>query len=183
MIRKGKIARLPRPIREQLNLRMQEGEQDRKIIEWLNTLAEVKVVLMREFKGNAINPPNLSHWRHGGYQEWQRQEEARDAIRQFGADAAELNRAGDGQLTDQLAVCLTARIAVALRDLAGDEEDASPQFQRLRQLCADLVQLRKGDHDAQWLRIEREQLELALKKQAAKTTAREALLKLVEEIK
>jgi hypothetical protein len=35
------------------------------------------------------------------------------------------------------------------------------QLQRLRQLCGDLVALRKGDQNAQWLRIERQKLQMA----------------------
>jgi hypothetical protein len=86
-----------------------------------------------------------------------------EAVRQFGADAAELTQAAGGQLADNLALCLTARIAVALREPAGGGDDPAGQLQRLRHLCADLVALRKGDHNAQWLRIEREKLDLALK--------------------
>jgi hypothetical protein len=47
------------------------------------------------------------------------------------------------------------------------------QLQRLRQLCGDLVALRKGDHNAQWLRIEREKLDLGLRQYNEEAAARQ----------
>ena len=51
MTRKGKIARLPQAIREQINRRLQNGEEGKQIAEWLNTLPEVIAVLSAEFDG------------------------------------------------------------------------------------------------------------------------------------
>lgn len=160
MTRNGKIARLPQTIREQINRRLQNGEEGKKIAEWLNTLPDVRAVMDVEFDGQPISDVNLSNWKLGGYRDWEAQQEALEAVRRFGADAAELTQAADGQLADQLAVCLMARIAVALQQLASGGDDPAAQLQRLRQLCADLVVLRKGDHNAQRLRIEREKLEM-----------------------
>jgi hypothetical protein len=164
MTRRGKIARLPHPIREQINRRLQNGDEGQKIAEWLNRLPKVRAVLKAEFDGQPINENNLSNWKLGGFRDWEAQQEALAAVRQFGADAAELTQAAGGQLADQLAVCLAARIAVALQQPASDGDDPATQLQRLRQLCLNLVALRKGDHNAEWLRIERGKLELDLKK-------------------
>src|ERR1035441_9158793 len=172
MTRKGKIARLPQSIREQINRRLQNGEEAKQIAEWLNALPEVIAILAAEFGGQAINDVNLSNWKLGGYRDWEAQQEALEAVRRFGTDAAELSQAAGGQLADQLAVCLTARIAVALQRPTYDGHDPAEQLQRLRQLCADLVALRKGDHNAQWLRIEREKLDLDLKKYDEQAAAR-----------
>ena len=172
MTRNGKIARLPHPIREQINRRLQNGDEGQKIAEWLNRLPKVRTVLKAEFDGQPINENNLSNWKLGGYRDWQAQQEALAAVRQFGADAAELSQAAGGQLADQLAVCLAARIALALQQPASDGDDPATQMQRLRQLCLDLVALRKGDHNAEWLRIERAKLELDLKKYDDETADR-----------
>jgi hypothetical protein len=40
MSRNGKIARLPQQIREQINRRLENGEEGKQIAEWLNTLPE-----------------------------------------------------------------------------------------------------------------------------------------------
>jgi hypothetical protein len=173
MTRKGKIARLPRPIREQINRRLQNGEEAKQIAEWLNTLPEAIAILAAEFDGQAINDVNLSNWKLGGYRDWEAQQEALEAIRRFRTDASELSDAAGGQLADQLALCLTARIAVALQRPPSDGDDPAEQLRRLRELCADLVALRKGDHNAQWLRIEREKLELDSKKYDEQAAARE----------
>src|SRR5208337_1565805 len=98
---------------------------------WLNALPEVIAVLAAEFDGQPINEVNLTNWKLGGYRDWEAQQEALEAVRRFGADSAELTQAAGGQLADQLAVCLTARIAVALQQPASGGDDPAGQLQRL----------------------------------------------------
>ena len=50
-----KISRLPQPIREEINRRLQNGEEGKQIAEWLNALPEVIAVLSAEFDGQPIN--------------------------------------------------------------------------------------------------------------------------------
>ena len=171
MTRKGKIARLPLTIREQINRRLQNGDKNKHITEWLNEQPEVKAVMAAEFANDPINETNLSNWKLGGYRDWEAQQQALEAVRRFGADAAEIGQATGGQLANHLALCMTARIAVALQQPAAEGEDAAAQLQKLRQLLADLVALRKGDQNAQWLRIEREKIDLQLKKSGAAADA------------
>jgi hypothetical protein len=173
MTRNGKIARLPLAIREQINRRLQNGDEGKQIAEWLNGLPEVTAVMAGEFDGPPINETNVSNWKQGGYRDWEAQQEALEAVRQFGANAAEISQAAGGLLADQLAVCLTARIAVALQQPPSGGDNPAAQLQRLRQLCADLVALRKGDHNAQWLRLEREKLDLDLRQYNEETAARQ----------
>jgi hypothetical protein len=68
--RNGKIARLPREIREQLNPRLERSEQSPTLLAWLNGLKEVKELLQDEFDAAPITKQNLSEWRKGGFQEW-----------------------------------------------------------------------------------------------------------------
>jgi hypothetical protein len=172
MTRHGKIARLPHMIREQINRRLQDSDEGREILEWLNALPEVKTVMDTEFDGQPVSKMNLSNWRLGGYRDWEAQQEALAAVRQSGANAAEINQEAGGQLADQLAICVTARIAVALQKPPSTADDPAAELLRLRQLCADLVALRKGDHNAMRLRIEREKLDLELKRAAAEEALR-----------
>src|SRR5580658_6338138 len=89
--RRGKIARLPNDIREQLNQRLLNGQAASTIIPWLNSLPSVQEILAAQFAGEPITPQNLSNWRLGGYQRW-RQDQARLAqIKQFGQYASELS--------------------------------------------------------------------------------------------
>src|SRR6266851_4484844 len=69
-MRTGKIARLPHDIREQLNRRLNDGEQAHSILEWLNSVPEVQAVLAASFDGRPLNKVNLTEWRHGGYRDW-----------------------------------------------------------------------------------------------------------------
>jgi hypothetical protein len=172
MTRNGKIARLPHPIREQINRRLQNWDEAKQIAEWLNALPEVRTVTGEEFDGQPINETNLSNWKLEGYRDWEAQQNALEAVHQFEADAAELNQAAGGQLADQLALCLTARIAVALQQPISGGHNPAGQLRRMRELCSDLLALRKGDHNAQWLRIEREKLDLDLKKHEEEAAVR-----------
>jgi len=174
MTRKGKIARLPQQIREQINRRLENGEEGKQIAEWLNTLPKVRALTKAEFDGQPINEVNLSNWKLGGYRDWETQQDALDAVRSFGADALELSKEAGGQLTDHLAVCLTARLALALRQALAGGDDPGAQLEHLRQLRMELTAFRKGDHNAEWLRIERGKLDLELKKYKDEIAARKA---------
>ena len=66
MTRNGKIARLPREIRDELNRRLQKGEQGGPLLAWLNALPAVSAVLAQEFGSVAISKQNLCEWRTGG---------------------------------------------------------------------------------------------------------------------
>ncbi len=73
----GKIGRLPLELREQVNQRLLDNEPADAILNWLNAQPAVQAMLARGFGGRPINPPNLSHWRTGGFQHWLRQQERR----------------------------------------------------------------------------------------------------------
>jgi hypothetical protein len=156
MTRTGKIARLPCEVREQLNRQLQNGEQGRRLVEWLNALPEVQAVVAVEFAGRAIREQNISEWRKGGYQDWLFQQEALEVIGRVSADAEELQPDATSPLTDKLTPWLVARYFVAARKLVA--ENGEVDLKQLHQLCNNLVALRRGDHYAERLRIERERL-------------------------
>jgi hypothetical protein len=68
--RRGKIARLPRSVRDQLNIRLDDGQEADQILPWLNDLPEVRQIITERFGGAPISAQNLSAWRQGGFQEW-----------------------------------------------------------------------------------------------------------------
>jgi hypothetical protein len=160
MARNGKIARLPREIREQLNRRLSDGEPGGPLLAWLNGLPQVTHVLAKDFGGCVISKQNLCEWRAGGFVEWQARQETLAQARELAADASEITAATDGKLTDHLATVLAARYASAL---AGWNGEVTDEFRRklraLRGLCQDIVELRRGDHSGARLQMERERLE------------------------
>src|SRR5882724_3556047 len=82
--RNGKIARLAAAVREELNLRLYNGQEGKQVVDWLNGLPLVQQVLAEGFGGKPISEQNLSEWRQGGYGEWEARkgllEEARDMV-------------------------------------------------------------------------------------------------------
>lgn len=160
MTRKGKIARLPRQIRDALNLRLEDNQTGPALLDWLNSLPDVQAVLAREFDGHPITKQNLSEWRTGGFAEWQSRQEALADARELAADAEELTAATAGKLTDHLATVLTARYATALAAWNGElTEEFRRKLGTLRALCQDVVELRRGDHSGARLKIEQERLD------------------------
>jgi hypothetical protein len=160
MARNGKIARLPREIRDELNRRLENGEQGGSLLAWLNALPEVKATLARDFGGSAISKQNLCEWRAGGFAEWQARQETLDQARELAADAGEITAATDGKLTDHLATVLAVRYASALAGWNGEVTDEfRKKLRALRGLCQDIVELRRGDHSGARLKMERERLE------------------------
>jgi hypothetical protein len=160
MTRKGKVARLPRAVRDELNRRLQDGETAVALVLWLNNLPEVRHVLAAHFETRPINEQNLCEWKAGGYVEWQTRQDAFSESGELAADAQELLAVTDGRLTDHLATVLAARYAVLLRSWPGDVNDEiRGQFKMLHGLCAHIVELRRSDQSGNRLALERERQE------------------------
>jgi hypothetical protein len=160
MTRTGKIARLQRSVREELNRRLRDGEQGKSLVGWLNGLPSVKEALKEQFNSRPISEQNLSEWKQGGYTEWLAHQDALERAQNLSADAAELSATG-GALGEHLAIALTARYAALLAQWDGDSNGAIAQNVRtLRALCTDIVELRRGDHSAARLKVEQERLQL-----------------------
>jgi hypothetical protein len=158
--RTGKIARLPQTIRDQLNCRLQDGEQGKSLVAWLNSLPEVRAVLKADFGGRSITESNLSEWRQGGYREWQVQQEAIEAVRHMDVDSSELNKASKTPVIDLLSHRLAARYVVATQTLNRPDGEGEIDVKLLHGFCRDVVALRRSDHTAERLEIERGRLKL-----------------------
>lgn len=155
LTRNGKIARLPLEVRELLNKRLQDGEQGKKLVEWLNSLEEVQAVMDSEFGGRPINEQNLTEWKQGGYRDWLALQEAREVMARLEEETEECDQGGPTP-GETLARWLAARYAVATRRLL--ETEGPEQWRLLRELCGDVVALRRGDHSAERLEIEKKHL-------------------------
>jgi hypothetical protein len=116
----GKIGRLPKTLRDQVNRRLENGEKGRSIVAWLNSLPEVQAILAAHFEGKPVREQNLSEWRKRGYRQWLLRREAQ-------AMAAEIGHlpAADSPLTDQLAAWGSVRYLIAVRQLV-ENKASSP---------------------------------------------------------
>jgi hypothetical protein len=160
MTRNGKIARLPREVRNQLNRRLQDGEPGTKLVGWLNSSPEVQSVVAAEFASRPVNEQNLSEWKQGGYRDWLLHQDALEQVPPVATEASELNGAVPGQLSDHMAVWLTAHLMAVVRRLAAAETDDAAKWRLLHEAAADIAAFRRGDHGAERLKLDRELIEL-----------------------
>ena len=85
---KGKVARLPGKIRNQVNELIFDGESYARIVAWL------------EEQGHpGFNEMNISRWREAGYQAWLNAQERHDH-REFLRELAEQTRSDDATFQD-----------------------------------------------------------------------------------
>jgi len=179
MTRIGKIARLPRDLRHELNHRLADGAPGVRLVAWLNRQPVVQTILAAEFQGRPISPQNLSEWNTGGYQDWLVQQETVALTRELADNATEVAEAAGGQLADHLAVLLAQRYARLLAQWDGEPDAAfQRKAQALRALGRDVAALRRGDQAMERLRLEQEKYAVTLK--ARGLLALEAVL---EEVK
>lgn len=165
MSRQGKIARLPKRIRDQLNLRLQDGEPGKQLAEWLNDLAETKEMLAELFAARPINEQNLTEWKQGGYQDWLRDEETRERVQRLTERARDLDDAADGlEISDRLASVLAAQLADAAQKL--DEiADPKERWRQLQEILRELWRLRSEDHQGKRLQLQQERWEHEIERQ------------------
>jgi len=164
MPRYGKIARLPRTIREGLNCGLDNNEPGVRLVQWLNSLPEVKKILETDFGGREITQQNLTKWKAHGYLEWQRQQEALALTQELNANARELAESG-GQLADSLARVVAARYAAVLYGWDGEMTDEMErQLRGLAEVYREVVRLRRSEQFLEHVKIQQEWL--ALKRKA-----------------
>jgi hypothetical protein len=157
MTRTGKIARLPYGIRDLLNRRLHNGEQGVKLLKWLNGLPEVQEVLAEEFGGRPINEQNLSEWKQGGFNDWLRHQEARAWVCTLADESADLEKdAGDFSVADWLSAPLGVVFGRLIHELTAGAQNGPGQRKELLAVAREMNQLRRGDHEEQRLRLERE---------------------------
>jgi hypothetical protein len=155
--RTGKIARLPKYIRDQLGERIENGEQGKVLVNWLNGLSDVKEVLRDQFGGRPINEQNLSEWKQGGHPEWRRQEETRLLACRLTEHSDDLVAAADGkEISDRFASLLAVEVARLATDMLENETDLEKRWQRVCHVNRELSQLRRDDHRATRTLIERQ---------------------------
>jgi len=167
MTRNGKIARLSKVVRDELNRRIDNSEQGKALVKWLNSLPEVQAVMTSEFDGKPIREQNLSEWKNGGYRDWQARQERHEFVRQLEQEAKEVGAVMEtGAINRHLSVVLTAELALAIRDVQ-KIGDPGERAQCLAKIVGRFAQLRREESNASRAEIVREQWD-------AETAAKEA---------
>ena len=164
MARRGKIARLPKAVRDELNTRLQDGEVGSSLLEWLNGLPEVQQVLTAHFKGELINDVNLSAWRTGGFAEWERAQDVEGMLQRVREEADGFDGAvGEVAIGDCMGKLVAAEIAGLARVLWEKEEDPEKRWNRVCKVHKQISRLRKDDHREVRVMIKRDEWERAVK--------------------
>jgi hypothetical protein len=157
MSRTGKIARLPKQIREQLNHRLQDGHPGPELVSWLNDLPEVTEMLADRFGARPINEVNLTEWRQGGFLEWERHEEARALVCNVAERAQDLEWEAEGvAIADRLAALLATELTLYAETVLRETADPKERWNRLQAMLREVSRLRREDHRAAKVAIERE---------------------------
>lgn len=133
--RRGKVARLPRKIRDEVCERLADGQDAAEILAWVNGLPAVKTLLKAKFKGEPISDANLSNWRQGGFQDWQDNERQADQTRALAETSMRIAKASGGNLAEGAAAILAGKIMSGLETMLPEELDAAVlQIARLRKV-------------------------------------------------
>ena len=170
-MRNGKIAKLPSTIRDQLNWRMENGEQGVELLAWLNGLPEVKARINASQDGAPISKQNLSEWRLGGFREWQLHHELMHEAFNLSEYAGEMEDWVDAPLlAGKMAALLAARYAALLNSWDGVP---TPEFEDklrvLRGLNRDLALLQKtlqqaGRHESECFQRDQDKIARQMEK-------------------
>ncbi len=166
MTHNGKIGRLPQPVIEQLNRRLDDGEPGNLLVAWLNSQPQIQAILQSEFEGRPIREQNLSEWKKRGYREWQRRQERRELFQELQAGAAELGSVMDAQTFNrQYSMVLAADLALAVRQVLDEVEDPVKRTEALGQLVSKFAQLRREESNAVRAQVARERRDQEIKKE------------------
>ena len=166
--RTGKIARLPKAVRDELNQRLVNGEPGTELVAWLNSLPEVQHVIAEQFRRKPVRAQNVSEWKQGGYQDWLNKQEAMEAVRHLPAGAKQLQGPNGEPFNEILGTWLTAHYATVAYDL---RKKGKLDWKRVQRMCRDVSALRRVDHNAARLKLEMEKLEHARQQTEAEMIA------------
>ena len=149
MIRTGKIARLPRHIRDQLNRRLDDGEQGARLVRWLNKLDAVRDLLLEDFGGRPITEQNLSDWRQGGFLEWQQHQQSCEWVRAITDEAEHVaDESGAMPFTDRLSSLAALALGKVVRELAADAPSDAARRNEFLRVLKELGRMRRDDLEA-----------------------------------
>jgi len=165
-MRNGKIARLPRNIRTELNRRLLDNEPGTLLVEWLNALPEVQATLRRDFDSRPITAANLTEWKQGGFREWTVRQDTLTQVAELAENAHELNDATAGLMPDHLTTIVTSRYVSEFSAIeeSGMTDEQRTRLRALGGVCRDVVGLQRGSLNARRIKIEQARLEQSREK-------------------
>ena len=103
--RNGKVARLPKVLRDNINEMLQDGISYPEIIRKLGK------------EGEALNKVNLCHWKSGGYQDWLNEQKHSEEVRWREEHTLQIAHESEGSALNEVAIKMaTAQIYEVLQE-------------------------------------------------------------------
>jgi Lhr-like helicase len=189
--RTGKIARLPKEIRDVVNHMLRDGSPASAIIKRLEAL---KLKGATAADGLPIEIPtdmNLSNWKEGGYQDWLREQERLEEMRLKREMALELVRQNEGSKIHEAAIQLASSQlyeVISEYDLGSLKGLLQEKPENFANLVNSLAKLSKGALDIEKYRdlvkAQKEKIEAAIKEgKSQKGFTKETIEKIERELK
>lgn len=160
MCRYGKIARLPKNTRDDINLCLRDGRPAEDILKWVNEDPNCRRILAKEFDSRPITKQNLSQWKHGGYQAWLRLQHICEQVQSLREQPDDLDaNLFDKSIADRIAMLLSVQLLNATQQLE-TIKDPKERWEQLKDLLHELHRLRREDHHGDRARLALEQWEV-----------------------
>jgi len=166
----GKIANLPSNIRDELNYRINDGEQGIELVAWLNAKPEVVEVIHERFDGLPISEQNLSEWRKRGYKKWLVHHGMVDEVDALSENSEVIAETGID--CEKLLLTLTAAYACMIQCwIVTPADEMTYKLTVYKNLTNGVIALRRAEIQKVRLEIERERLELLREKRRDKSAS------------
>lgn len=163
--RNGKIARLPKAIRDRLNQQIQDGVPGKDLVRWLNCNSEVRDVLLNHFNARDITEQNLSEWKQGGYQDWLAHQDRLDWIRRVSDEAEDVAEdAGLMPWMERVGATFEVILGKVVEQQLAKPVESPEQLQQLIELSREISRHRRLSQDAAKWRQRQEERQSKLHK-------------------
>jgi hypothetical protein len=164
--RTGKIARLPRHLREDLNRRLDDGVSVKHVVAWLNALPETRAMLEREFEGRSINEQNVCAWKRGGFQDWLRMEAVGGWVRSLAEEGLSLREVAGGENLEKTVATLNLIAMARMAEEAFREPDLAKKAKAVLGVAREISRARQIEVAESRQRLEQARLEWMIAREA-----------------
>jgi hypothetical protein len=166
----GKIANLPSHIRDELNWRINDGDEGKELVEWLNAKPEVIDVVTRLFDGKPISQQNLSQWRTHGYRQWHVHYIIVQEMMALAMNSEDFEETGVD--CEKLLMALKANYAEMIqRWIITPTEQMTYRLDVFKDLTSAVLGMRRSEQKDQRFELDRERFEFARETKRGKSPA------------
>src|SRR5579872_3649811 len=158
MNKNGKIASLPKDLRQHVEQLLDDGKGEQEVADLLNQRLADRRAAGETGLPEDINRQNVANWRKTGY----REKKAEDRAEEIARKIVKLQNPND--VAENLATWLTAKLAAEVAELEASDCPGEEYRQKLFQIIEALGTIRKGNADTLWIKAEDQRTFLAKQK-------------------